>query len=136
MNISEDLDKTSIEKFCEDPFAVNTVGAEIISVKHNYSLCRLKIEEKHRNVAGGVMGGVYFTLADFAFAVAVNSEEMNTVTVSANIDFLNFFRDGEYVYAETKCRKEGKRISFYQVLIKDENNVILCECQFVGFKVV
>ncbi len=28
--------------------------------------CSLKIEDRHRNAMGAVMGGVYFTLADFA----------------------------------------------------------------------
>jgi len=36
------------------------------------AICSLTLEAKHKNALGAVMGGVYFTLADFAFAVASN----------------------------------------------------------------
>ena len=36
----------------------------------------MKIEPRHRNAAGIIMGGAIFTLADFAFAVASNHEKI------------------------------------------------------------
>ena len=129
-----DLTEKAKNIFNSDQFAKNTVGVEIIEVRPNYAKCMLKIEDRHRNLAGNVMGGVLFTLADFTFGVAVNTEEMITVTASANIDYLSPLK-GDTLYAETKCRKNGKNVCFFQVLIRDENKKIICECQFVGYHV-
>ena len=58
------------EIFRHDTFATNN-GAVIDEVGEGYAKCSLTIGDGHRNAAGGVMGGVPFMLADFAFAVAV-----------------------------------------------------------------
>ena len=61
--------------FEKDRFATDN-GAVIDEVDDHYAKCSLKIEDRHRNAMGAVMGGVYFTLADFALAVASNWQEM------------------------------------------------------------
>ena len=57
--------------FEKDRFAAET-GAVIDEIDDRYARCSLTLEAKHKNALGAVMGGVYFTLADFAFAVASN----------------------------------------------------------------
>lgn len=54
-----------IELFEKDRFATFN-GAVIDDVGDHYAKCSMTIEENHRNAMGAVMGGVYFTLADFA----------------------------------------------------------------------
>ena len=68
--------KETVELFQNDRFATEN-GAVIEEVDDHYAKCSLVIEDRHRNAMGAVMGGVYFTLADFALAVASNwrSEE-------------------------------------------------------------
>ena len=53
--------------FEKDRFAAET-GAVIDEIDDRYARCSLTLEAKHKNALGAVMGGVYFTLADFAFA--------------------------------------------------------------------
>lgn len=59
------------EFFSHDLYAYDT-GAYIEEVGDRYAKISLTLTERHRNAVGGVMGGVYFTIADFAFAVASN----------------------------------------------------------------
>ena len=59
------------ETFAKDRFATEN-GAIIEEVREHYARCSIKLTERHFNAAGGVMGGVHFVLADFAFAVATN----------------------------------------------------------------
>ena len=75
------------EVFADDRFATEN-GAVIEKIGDGYAKCSVKLERKHKNAMGGVMGGVYFTLADFAFAVASNHEKMGVVSISSNIAFL------------------------------------------------
>ena len=54
--------------FKDDVYATQVTGIVIDACGPNYAKCSLALESKHRNAAGQVMGGVLFTLADFAFA--------------------------------------------------------------------
>ena len=57
--------KETVKLFQNHRFATEN-GAVIEEVDDHYAKCSLKIENRHRNAMGAVMGGVYFTLADFA----------------------------------------------------------------------
>lgn len=85
MNGFENL-RRSKRSFADDRFATEN-GAVIEEIGDGYAKCSVKLERKHKNAMGGVMGGVYFTLADFAFAVASNHEKMGVVSISSNIVF-------------------------------------------------
>ena len=52
-----------------DQFATEN-GAVIEEIGDHSATCSLVITDSHRNAMGAVMGGTYFMLADFAFAVA------------------------------------------------------------------
>ena len=60
--------------FVADRFATEN-GAVIEKIGKNSATCTLVITDSHRNAMGAVMGGVYFMLADFAFAVTANHEK-------------------------------------------------------------
>lgn len=117
--------------FKEDRFATEN-GMVIDEIGENYAKCSLKITDRHRNAMGGVMGGVPFTLADFAFAVAVNHEEMRTVSLSSNIAFIGMAK-GDHLIAEAKCVKNGRTTCYYTISITDELGTKVAEVTTTGF---
>ena len=56
--------------FANDRYATDVTGITITEVREHYAKVELELDERHMNAMGAVMGGVYFTLCDFAFAVA------------------------------------------------------------------
>ena len=76
-------------------------------------------EYAQRARLGGVMGGVPFTLADFAFAVASNWQKPGSVSLSSNITFLGTAK-GECLIAEARCVKNGRTTSYYRIDVTDE----------------
>ena len=106
------------EIFSEDRFATEN-GVWIDEVGDNYARCSLKLERRHRNAMGAVMGGAYFMLADFVFAVASNWQKMSTVSLHSDINFLGAAK-GESLTAEAFCIKDGKTTCCYRMEIKDE----------------
>ena len=66
--------------FENDRFATEN-GAVIEEIGNHSAVCSLVITDSHRNAMGAVMGGTYFMLADFAFAVAANWEKINCKSV-------------------------------------------------------
>ncbi len=106
------------KRFGNDRFATEN-GAVIDEIGSLYAICSLKLTEKHKNAMGAVMGGVPFTLADFAFAVASNWQEPGVVSLSSNITYLGMAK-GERLIAEACCIKNGRSTNYYRVSVRDE----------------
>lgn len=107
--------------FSDDKFATEAAGAIVTAFDICYAKCELEIKPIHLNARGAVMGGVMFTLADFAMAVASNGyrEECDTVGIDAAISYLKPAK-GTKLIAEAKCVKPGRVLSFYEVAITDD----------------
>jgi len=114
-----------------DKFATKQAGIIIDEVGENYSRVSMKLCDHHKNARGGVMGGAIYTLADFAFAVAANSAELATVTVSANISYLKGVK-GDVLYGEARPIKEGRSIVFYEVKVTDNVGVDVALVNITG----
>lgn len=110
-------------------------GANILEVGEKTAKCSLKLGDIHRNAVGGVMGGVYFTLADFTFAVATNRGGIPTVSLNANIAFLSPAK-GEELIATARCTKDGRTTCFYEIDIADEFENHLVTVNITGYKMV
>lgn len=108
----------TVQIFMKDRFATEN-GAVIEEVDDHYAKCSLKIEDRHRNAMGAVMGGVYFTLADFALAVASNWQEMGSVSLNSEIAYLTAAK-GEKLTAEAVCIKNGRTTGYYKIDVRDE----------------
>lgn len=124
---------TELEKarafFIKDRYAMVTTGIEIDAVGEQYAKCSLKLDERHKNATGHVMGGVLFTLADFVFAVASNFNQPVTVTTTSQISYLGIAR-GDTLYGESKLLRDGRRTCFYEINITDNlgNAVAVVTC--------
>ena len=101
-----------------DRFATGN-GAVIEELGNHSATCSLCITDGHRNAMGAVMGGTYFMLADFAFAVAANWEKMGCVSLHSDISFLGPAR-GSKLIAKAVCIKDGKTTACYRVDVTDE----------------
>ena len=104
--------------FKDDVYATGTSGIVIEEVDENYARCSMKLDERHKNAAGQVMGGAIYTLADFTFAVSTNSPEKLTVTMVSQISYLGVAK-GDTLYGESKLIKDGKRNCFFEIHVTD-----------------
>ena len=132
MLMDEETLKQVSERFKEDHFATH-IGCKIEKVEDGYAVCSLKLDERHLNAAGTVMGGVIFTLADFTFAVAANWNRVLTVSQSSSISFLGVAK-GTRLLAEARLVKEGRTISYYSVDLIDDWGNIVAIATINGFK--
>lgn len=115
------MDKLSWARqvFYKDRFATEAAGIEITQAEKGRAVCVMPLLPRHKNADGQVMGGATFTLADFAFAIAVNEEGASpAVTLSSQIQFMNTAK-GDTLIAEAICIKDGKRSCVAEVTVKD-----------------
>lgn len=121
------------EFFKGDLYATEVTGIEILEAGPGRSKVGLTLTPRHRNAAGAVMGAVYFTMADFAFAVAANFGHGITVTTSSEIHFLTGTR-GTALFAETACLKEGSHICLYRTEVKDDLGTLVAVVTANGYR--
>ena len=107
------------EKFVNDFYVSKGLEATIDEASYGYAKCSMDIQPHHCNALGIPMGGVLFTLADFAFAVASNQNGREVVTQASQITFLTPAR-GKHLTATARQTKDGRKTCFYQVTVTDE----------------
>ena len=109
-------------------------GAVIEAIGDHSATCSLIITDSHRNAMGAVMGGTYFMLADFAFAVATNWEKMGCVSLRSDISFLGTPK-GEKLLAKAVCVKDGRTTACYRVDVTDEYGNLTATVTATGYHV-
>ena len=126
--------------FGNDKFAGMT-GAVIDEISDNAVVCSLEIGENHFNAVGTVQGGAVFTLADFAFAIACNMDDLKTdtdaITVSQSSSIL-FFRPakGSKLIAKATCLQKGRKLSVYRMAVTDDLGTNVAEMTGNAYRVV
>ncbi len=117
--------------FSADHFAMG-MGIQIDEVEEGLARCSLSVSQRHMNADGHVMGGVIFTLADFAFAVAANLNRPATVTLSSQVTFLCPPVGGSLT-AEAKRLRQGRRTCYYEVKVLDAVDTVVAVVGVTGF---
>ena len=101
------------EYFSNDRYATLT-GIELVEAREGYARASMEIGERHLNSAGTVQGGAIFTLADLAFAAAVNAYGRAAVSIQTSIWFHKGVSEGTLV-AEAREIKTGRNIATFNV---------------------
>ena len=124
--------KWAKETFINDRFATKAAGIEIEKVSHRFAACSLKITDVHLNAQNAVMGGAIFTLADFAFAIASNTDMRPVVSQTSQITYLSAPK-GDTLIAEANCVKAGKSTCFFVTEIYDNLKRHIATVTTTGF---
>jgi len=120
-------------EFTGDVYATKTTGIVIEAADRDYAKCSLELTSAHMNAAGVAMGGAIFTLADFTFAVASNSETMNTMSLTSSITYLSAAKGGKLT-AEASCVRSGRTTCYYIITVTDEDGKVIASVSTTGFR--
>ncbi|MBR6998494.1 MAG: PaaI family thioesterase [Prevotella sp.] len=121
------------EFFKRDRFAV-LAGCELLEIREGYARARMTVEEHHLNGGDFCQGGAIFTLADLAFAAAVNSHLVLTVSTSSNITYFRSVPLGATVYAEARELVDHHRMPYAEVSITDEQGRLVAIFTSGGYR--
>ncbi|MBR6171695.1 MAG: PaaI family thioesterase [Eubacterium sp.] len=106
------------EFFKGDQFATKN-GMQLDSLSETGCVCSMELRDDHRNAYGGVMGGVIFTLADFALAITSNQIHRLSVAQQVSINYLSAPK-GNKLIASAECIKDGRTSTIVNVSVKDD----------------
>lgn len=120
------------EFFEKDRFA-KLAGAELMEIRPGYAKARMKITENHLNGGGICQGGAIFTLADLAFAAAVNSHLTMTFSTSSTISYFKGQKHG-YIFAEACEIVNHHRMPFAEVRVTNEDGDLIAVFTSSGYR--
>jgi acyl-CoA thioesterase len=123
----------TIQEFLQgDAFAVNA-GVELLEIGNGYAKARMEIRPVHLNGGGVCQGGAIFTLADLAFAAAVNSHARLTFSINSSINFFKSEKQG-FLYAEAKEVFSHKRLANCEINITNEAGELIATFNGTGYR--
>ncbi|MGI6120664.1 MAG: PaaI family thioesterase [Desulfosporosinus sp.] len=124
---------SAIKRFFENDRFAALAGIKLIEVRPGYAKANMEITDKHLNALNTVHGGVLFTLADLAFAAAVNSHGQASLAINANISYFKSPK-GRILIAEAKEIPPSKKITGYTVDIFDENGEVIARFNGIAYR--
>lgn len=108
----------------EDPFS-QSLGIELVDSGPGYAVTELDVTDEMLNVHGIVHGGVVYTLADTAFAVAGHSRGDESVALEVNVSYLEAADPGTTLRASAEEVHGSRRTGTYEITVHDEEENLL-----------
>lgn len=115
-----------------DPFS-KQLGIRLVSASPGMSTLKLEISDNHLNSHGTVHGGVIFSLADVAFAVASNTSGIPAVAINTSITYMKAASSGTLI-AEAKEFSSNPKLGSYIVEVYDQNREKIAVFQGLAYR--
>jgi acyl-CoA thioesterase len=117
----------------QDPFA-RSLGIEVLEFGAGYSKVAITVEERMLNSHRMAHGGVIFSLADAAFALASNSHGQLAVALNVTIGYVAPVAPGTRLIAEATEESLGRRIGLYRLIVRAEDGTLVATCQATAYR--
>ena len=121
----EEIATAVTSRMLADDAASTMMGMKVEAVRPGYSRISMPVRADMLNGFKMMHGGLTFTLADTAFAVACNSYNKLTVAQSCDVDFTNSAKEGDVLTAEcTEALRRG-RSGIYDVTVINQDGTVI-----------
>jgi acyl-CoA thioesterase len=117
----------------QDPFA-RSLGIEVIAFDEGYSKVAVTVNRQMLNSHDTAHGGLVFTLADVAFALACNSHGRLAVALNVSINYVAPVSSGTRLIAEATEESLGHRIGLYRLVVRTEDGTLVATCQATAYR--
>ena len=99
-------------------------GIELLTVEPGRAKARMEIREMHLNTVNVVQGGAIFTLADYAFAAAVNAYGNLAMSIETSIRYFKGIGEG-VLFADAQMVHIHKRLATFEVRVTNEQGELI-----------
>ncbi|MDR0864207.1 MAG: PaaI family thioesterase [Candidatus Symbiothrix sp.] len=109
--------------FKNDRYAVFS-GVELLEVEPGRAKAKMPVQEMHLNAGNTVQGGAIFTLADLAFAAAVNAYGNLAVSIETSIRYFKGIGSGT-LFAEAKIVHLHRKLATFEVTVTNQDDELI-----------
>jgi acyl-CoA thioesterase len=131
--LNEEVTSEALKSFFRKDVFAAFVGIELLEAGDGRARARLKLQDHHRNGLGIVHGGALFTLADLAFAAAVNSRGRAAVAIHCAISYMKAAQ-GDLLLAEAREVSCGPKIAVYNIQLTDASGEIVSVFEGMAYR--
>jgi len=110
----------TIKEFFKNDRYAALAGIELLEAEPGRARAKMEIRDKHLNANNTVQGGAIFTLADYAFAVAVNAHGNMAVSVETSIRYFKSVETGT-LFADAKVVNAHAKLATYETRVTNDN---------------
>ncbi|MCC6375932.1 MAG: hydroxyphenylacetyl-CoA thioesterase PaaI [Microbacteriaceae bacterium] len=108
----------------DDRASTDLLGMEVVEMSEGHSVVTMLVRADMLNGHAITHGGLVFTLADTAFAMACNAEGSVTVSSGAEIVFYAPSHEGDLLEATATLRSKRGRNGIYDVQVTNQSGII------------
>ena len=123
----------SLQRFFQNDKFAERSNIELLSVSSGAARAKMTLHPHHLNGYGTVQGGAIFTLADFAFAAASNSQGTVAVAINVSITFMKAGQTGT-LWAEAREISRNFKLGSYTVEVKDDQGDLVALFQGLAYR--
>ena len=116
----------------KDKFAQH-LGIEVLSCSEGHAKVKLVVQPHFLNGAGLVHGGILFSLADYAFALASNAGEDSGLAVNSSINFIKACAAGDELFAEAGLVSRSRKLGTYQIDVTNRSGEEVARVQSLAY---
>jgi len=132
--MSSEIVKKIREHIEKNDRLVDLLGIKILEASEGYAKVELEVDDRHMNAAEVCHGGVIFSLADLALAIASNSHGKISLAIETSISYLKSVSKGEKIYAEAEEIHLGNRTATYLMTVRNSKNEIVAIAKGTVFR--
>ena len=116
----------------EDRFAKH-LQIETLETRKGYAWVRVKVRENFLNSLQFAHGGLIFSVADYAFALASNTREETSLGINSSINFIKAAALGDDLVGEVREVSRSRRLGTYEGSVTNQNGDILAQFQSMAY---
>lgn len=110
------------------------LGIEVVEAEVGRSVLRMTVRDDMINGFGTSHGGVMFSLADSAFAFAINSGGLLSVAIDAFVSFPVAVRPGDILTVIALEDNSTNRLAFCVATVRNQRDEIVGHFRGTGFR--
>ncbi len=122
-----------MEKLKSDPFAA-FLEMETEEIREGYARISMGVKREMLNFHGTANGGVIFSLADAAFAVASNSYGQTSVGINMNISFMAAGFEGDRLTAVAEEETKNPRLGLYRIKVFNQKEELIAAADGIVYR--
>ncbi|MDR0546199.1 MAG: PaaI family thioesterase [Dysgonamonadaceae bacterium] len=108
-------------------------GIELTKVEPGHATAQMPITDMHLNAGNVVQGGAIFTLADLAFAAAVNAYGNLAMSIETSIRYFKGVGSG-VLFAEANIVHLHKKLATFEVRVTNEQEELIALFTATAFR--
>lgn len=122
-----------IKEFSENDRFAKQIGIELVEASKGHAKAKMEIKDIHLNAVNTVHGGAIFSLADYAFAIAANTNGNISVALNVNISFLKAVSEGT-LFAEAEEVSINPKIATYDIRVLNEHSELIATFHGMAYR--